>query len=88
MEKEKLLDELVAGKMSFSEAESESKRCKSLSAVKDAFMKEVQLESWDKAEDVIKKIGGKERLASFNVKQGKPLPKNFEVISIVHRYMH
>ena len=42
--------------------------CKSLSAVKDAYMKEVQLKSWDEVEDVIKNIGGKERLASFNVR--------------------
>ena len=68
MDKEKILDELVAGKISFSEAENESKQCKSLSAVKDAYMKEVQLKSWDEVEDVIKNIGGKERLASFNVR--------------------
>ena len=68
MDKEKILDELVAGKISFSEAENESKQRKSLSAVKDAYMKEVQLKSWDEVEDVIKNIGGKERLASFNVR--------------------
>ena len=68
MDKEKILDELIAGKVSFSEAENESKLCKSLSAVKDAYMKEVQLKSWDEVEDVIKNIGGKERLASFNVR--------------------
>ena len=67
MDKE-ILDELVAGKISFSEAENESKQYKSLSAVKDAYMKEVQLKSWDEVEDVIKNIGGKERLASFNVR--------------------
>lgn len=67
MDKE-ILDELVAGKISFSEAENENKQCKSLSAVKDAYMKEVQLKSWDEVEDVIKNIGGKERLASFNVR--------------------
>lgn len=65
MDKEKIFDELVARKISFSEAENESKQCKSLSAVKDA---EVQLKSWDEVEDVIKNIGGKERLASFNVR--------------------
>ena len=51
------MDELIAGKISFSEAENESKQCKSLNAVKDAYMKEVQLKSWDEVEDVIKNIG-------------------------------
>lgn len=78
-----MLDELIDGKISFNEAEIKSKQCKSLSVVKDAFMKEVQVKSWDEAEEVIKKIGGKEQLASFNVKQGKPLPKNFEVSKIM-----
>ena len=77
-----MLDELIAGKISFSEAESESKKCKSLNAVKDAFLKEVQLKSWEEAEEVIKQIGSKEVLSSFNVKPGKPLPTNFEVSSI------
>lgn len=75
------MDELIAGKISFGEAESESKKYKSLNAVKDAFLKEVQLKSWEEAEEVIQKIGSKEVLSSFNVKQGKPLPKNFEVSS-------
>ena len=88
-----MLDELIAGKISFIEADLSSKQYKSLSVVKDAFMKEVQVKSWDEAEEVIKKIGGKEQLASFNVKPGKPLPKNFEVrvyvfISIVHSRKH
>lgn len=80
-----MLDELIACKTSFSEAENESKQCKSLSLVKDAFMKEVQLKYWNEAEEVIKKVGGKEQLSSLSVKQGKPLPKNFEERSI-HLY--
>ena len=47
--KEKMLYELIAGKIGFSEAEDESKKCKILSTVKDAFLKEVQLKSWEEA---------------------------------------
>lgn len=83
-----MLDDLIAGKISFSEAENKSKQYKSLSMVKDAFMKEVQLKSWDEAAKVIEAIGGQERLSSFNIKQGKPLPKNFEVyITCMYRYL-
>ena len=46
-----MLDELIAGKISFSEAEIKSKQYKSLSVVKDAFMKEVHVKSWDEAEE-------------------------------------
>ena len=76
------MDDLIAGKISFTEAEKKSNQHKSLTMVKDAFMKEVQLKSWDEAAKVIEAIGGQEQLLSFNIKRGKPLPKNFEVILV------
>lgn len=47
--------------------------------MKECFLKEVGLTSWEEAEQVIEKIGGEEKFLSFEIKQGKPLPKNFEV---------
>ena len=69
----------MAKKISFTEAENESKKYKGLATTKDCFLKEVGLKSWEEAAEVIKKIGGEETLLTFVIKQGKPLPKNFEV---------
>lgn len=78
-EKDKLLDEIIAGKLSFSEAETQSKRYKSISKVKDAFLKEVGLSSTDQAREAVQHAGGMNLLETFQVKHGKPNPKNFEV---------
>ncbi len=78
-EKDKLLDDIIAGKLSFSEAESQSKRSKCLNEVKDAFLKEVGLSSMDQAKEAVKHAGGMALLETMQLKQGKPYPKNFEV---------
>ena len=73
------MDEIIEKRISFNEAECESKKCKNLATVKESFLKQVGLTSWEEAKEVIDKIGGEEKLLSFEIKQGKPLPKNFEV---------
>ena len=61
----------MAKKISFTEAENESKKYKGLATTKDCFLKEVGLKSWEEAAEVIKKIGGEENLTYFRNKAGQ-----------------
>ena len=47
--------------------------------MKESFLEQVGLTSWEEAKKVINKIGGEVKFLSFEIKQGKPLPKNFEM---------
>ena len=81
-QREEILDELLDGSISFSEAEKRSDQCKVLAAAKEAFVKEFELTSWTNAQAKFPKFARDDLLKKFKVVKGKPLPKAFEVCSL------
>lgn len=52
---------------------------KTFSAAREAFLKEVQFESWTEAEAALATFAQADKLKKFRVQKGKPLPKRFMV---------
>ena len=52
---------------------------KTFSATREAFLKEVQFESWTEAEAALPTFARADELKKFRVQKGKPLPKSFMV---------
>lgn len=86
-EKEELLDGLLSGTLSFSEAEKASEELKTLNTIKEAFLKEVQLKSWTEAEAVIPKFARIDELKKVKVQKGKALSKSF-MVSFPYSFSH
>ena len=80
-EKEELLDKLLAGELSFSEAEKQNEERKALFITKEAFLEEMKMESWADVEKAIPEFAKEEELKHFNLPKGfkKTLPKAFIV---------
>ncbi len=86
-DKEELLDGLLAGNLSFSEAEKSSEELKALSTTKEVFLKETGLESWTEAQAKIPKYAKNDELKKFRLQKGKALPKAFAV-SCLYKFIH
>jgi hypothetical protein len=78
-DKEHLLDELMAGTISFGEADERVGRLKALSTAKTALLNGVEIETWEEAERLIPSFAKEDVLMRFQLQRGKPVPRNFKV---------
>lgn len=77
--KESILSDLINGSITIEEAEGKSVKLKAISAAKEALLKEVEIETWEEAEDMIPEFAKEDFLSEFELQKGKPLPKHFKV---------
>ena len=70
---------LIDGSITIDEAEGKSGKLKAISAAKAALLKEVEIETWEEAKNVIPEFAKEDVLTQFEVQKGKPLPKRFKV---------
>lgn len=73
------MTDLIDRSITIDEAEGKSVKLKALSAAKAALLKEVEIETWEEAENVIPEFTKEDALCKFEVQKGKPLPKPFKV---------
>ncbi len=85
----KLLDSLLDGSISMEEAAASAKEKKEMSAVKEAFVAEVGLTSWDEALTTVPKYAA--QLKSFKGSKGKEpafkVLKNVKLINCVMKML-
>ncbi len=79
--------DLIDRSITINEAEGKSGKLKAISAAKYALLKEVEIETWEEAENVIPEYAKENVLHKFEIRKGKPLPKQFKV-SIISQVNH
>ena len=74
-----LLDGMLAGEMSYFEAERESAELKAVARVKEAMCSEVKLDTWEEIEATLPEFAKIDVLKTFRVQKGKKPPEDFLV---------
>ena len=78
-EKENILSKMLDHAMTYNEAEAECERLKVLATARAAFMKEVEMETWDEVEAALPGFSKSKDLEKFHFQKGKALPQDFKV---------